>query len=423
MKHLVVSVAGLGWRDAVRHGLDKAAGLSFRPARSVFPAVTCVAQGTLRTGLPPREHGMTYNGWFCRETRKPSFWEQSSALVSGPRVWDAARRAGATAGLFFFQQSLGEAVDFLLSPAHVHKHGGGSILYRYAVPPDDDAFLRRRNGPFPLWRYWGPLAGPRAGSAVLSDFLAVAEERDPDLAFLYLPTLDYDAQRFGPDDPRCARAAALLRSQLETLAALAERRGADMAVLGEYALAPVTRPPEFPNVALRRAGLLAVRALGGMAYPDFHASRAFAVCDHEVAHVYVRDPADVPAVRDALAATGGYETIEERAAGGEWAHPSAGDLLLVAREGSWCAYPWWTDRREAPDYATHIDIHNKPGFDPCELFFDRGLRLHPRTCQDASRIGGTHGRARDVAVASTGPSLPGSTYLEAAASLPERLAP
>ena len=423
MKHLVVSVAGLGWRDAVRHGLDKAAGLSFRPARSVFPAVTCVAQGTLRTGLPPREHGMTSNGWFCRETRKPSFWEQSSALVSGPRVWDAARRAGATAGLFFFQQSLGEAVDFLLSPAHVHKHGGGSILYRYAVPPDDDAFLRRRNGPFPLWRYWGPLAGPKAGSAVLSDFLAVAEERDPDLAFLYLPTLDYDAQRFGPYDPRCARAAALLRSQLETLAALAERRGADMAVLGEYAIAPVTRPPEFPNVALRRAGLLAVRALGGMAYPDFHASRAFAVCDHEVAHVYVRDPADVPAVRDALAATGGYETIEERAAGGEWAHPSAGDLLLVSREGSWCAYPWWTDRREAPDYATHIDIHNKPGFDPCELFFDRGLRLHPRTCQDASRVGGTHGRARDVAVASTGPSLPGSTYLEAAASLPERLAP
>ena len=422
MKHLVVSVAGLGWRDAERHGLVRAAGLEFRPARSVFPAVTCVAQGTLRTGLPPRAHGMVANGWFCRETRKPSFWEQSSALVSGPRAWDAARAAGATVGMFFFQQSLGERVDFLLSPAHVHKHGGGSVLYRYAVPPEDDAALRRRNGAFPLWRYWGPLARPKVGDAVLADFLAVAEARDPDVAFLYLPTLDYDAQRFGPDDPRCARAAAVLRAELETLAAFAEKRGADLAVLGEYAISPVTRPPAFPNAALRRAGFFAVRSLGGMAYPDFHASRAFAMCDHEVAHVYVRDPSDAPAVRDALAATGEYGRIEARADGGEWAHPSAGDLLLVAREGSWCAYPWWTDRREAPDYATHIDIHNKPGFDPCELFFDRGFALHPRTCQDASRVGGTHGRTRDVAVAATGPALPGSTYLEAAASLRERLA-
>ena len=225
-----------------------------------------------------------------------------------------------------------------------------------------------------------------------------------------------------PDDPRGERAWTHLRRELETLAAFAEKAGASLTVLGEYAIASVSAPPAFPNRTLREAGLFRTRTLRGMAYPDFPASRAFAMCDHEIAHVYVTDPADVPAARAALEATGCYELVQERAPDLEWAHETAGELLLLAKAGSWCAYPWWTDRREAPDYATHIDIHNKPGFDPCELFFDRGFALHPRTCQDASRVGGTHGRTRDVAVAATGPALPGSTYLEAAASLRERLA-
>ena len=422
MKHLVLSVAGLGWRDLERRGATRLAGLEFRAAESVYPAVTCVAQATLRTGLDPVAHGMTSNGWWCHATRRPAFWEQSSALVLGPRVWEAARAAGATVGMFFFQQSIGEDVDFLVSPAHIHKHEGGSILYRYTVPPEADEALRKANGAFPLWRYWGPLAHPKAGDACLADFLAAAGRYDPDVAFLYLPTLDYDAQRFGPDDPRCGRAFDFFRRQLERLAAFAEKAGADLAVLGEYGIAPATLPPALPNAALRRAGLFAVRELGGRAYPDFARSKAFAMCDHEVAHVYVRDPDDVPFVRDALAATGAYERIDAREDGGAWAHPAAGDLLLLAKAGSWCAYPWWADRREAPDYATHIDIHNKPGYDPCELFFDRGPWLHPRTCQDWGRIRGTHGRPCEVAVAATGAPLPGEAYRDLAAALPGRLA-
>ena len=422
MKHLVLSVAGLGWRELERHGGPRLAGLTFRPAASVYPAVTCVAQATLRTGLAPREHGMTSNGRWSHALRKPAFWEQSSALVLGPRVWDAARAAGATVGVFFFQQSLGEEVDFLISPAHIHKHEGGAILYRYTLPPEADAALKKACGTFPLWRYWGPLASPKAGEACLRDFFAMAERYDPDVAFLYLPTLDYAAQRVGPDDPRSARAFAVLRAQLERLAAFAEKAGADLAVFGEYGIEPVSAPPAFPNAALRRAGLFAVRDVAGRAYPDFHRSKAFAMCDHEVAHVFVRDPDDVPFVRDALAATGAYERIDARADGGAWAHPAAGDLLLLAKPGSWCAYPWWTDRREAPDYATHIDIHNKPGYDPCELFFDRGLMLHPRTCQDWTRLRGTHGRPCEIALASTGAPLPGDAFLAAAAALPARFA-
>ena len=416
MKHLVVSVAGLGWKELERRGATRLAGLEFRAAESVYPAVTCVAQATLRTGLDPAAHGMTSNGWWCHATRRPSFWEQSSELVLGPRVWDAARAAGATVGMFFFQQSIGEDVDVLVSPAHIHKHEGGSILYRYAQPPEADAALRARNGAFPLHRYWGPIAHPKAGDACLADFLAMQAAFPCDVAFLYLPTLDYDAQRFGPDDPRGERAWAHFRRELEALAAFAEKAGASLTVLGEYAIAPVTAPPAFPNRTLRKAGLFRTRTLRGMAYPDFPASRAFAMCDHEIAHVYVPDPADLPAARAALEATGEYELVQERAPDLEWAHETAGELLLLAKAGSWCAYPWWTDRREAPDYATHIDIHNKPGYDPSELFFDRSPWLHPRTCQDHSRIRGTHGRRCEVAVASTLP-LAGDSALALAASL------
>ena len=423
MKHLVISAAGLGWRDLETRGETSLAGIPFAPAQSVFPALTCTAQATLRTALPPSAHGMTCNGVWNRELRRPSFWEQSSGLVAGPRIWENARAAGSTVGVFFFQQSLGESADVLLSPAHIHKHGGGSILYRYTAPPEADRRLARANGSFPLWRYWGPLAGPRAGDACVADFLALAEWYDPDIALLYLPTLDYEAQRFGSVGPRPDAAFARFRDQLQRLAAFAEKRGADMTVLGEYAIADVSLPPVFPNATLRRRGLLAVRELHGRAYPDFHRSRAFALCDHEIAHVFVRDPDDIPLVRGALEETGDYERINARADGGEWAHPTAGDLLLVAKAGSWCAYPWWQARREAPDYATHIDIHNKPGYDPCELFFDRGPWLHPRTCQDAPRIRGTHGRQRPVAIGSTAAILrtPPESVLEAARALPALL--
>lgn len=156
-----------------------------------------------------------------------------------------------------------------------------------------------------------------------------------------------------------------------------------------------------------------MRPVAGRAYPDFYTSRAFAMCDHEIAHVYVRRAEDVERVARLLDGTGDYEQVERRA-GQDWAHPSAGEILLLAKKGSWCAYPWWTDRREAPDWATHIDIHNKPGYDPCELFFDRSFP--PKTCQDASRIRGTHGRISTLAWASSDPRVAGDSMTALAAS-------
>ena len=112
------------------------AGLEFRSAASAFPAVTCTAQATFRTAAEPRAHGMTSNGFYSRALMKPAFWEQSAALVQGPRIWDGARARGETVGMYFWQQSLGEQVDSVVSPAPIHKHGGGMIMIMEIMSDD-----------------------------------------------------------------------------------------------------------------------------------------------------------------------------------------------------------------------------------------------------------------------------------------------
>ena len=392
-------MAGLGWRDLEARNMKRIAGLDFAPVQSVFPAVTCTAQASFRTASWPKDHGMTSNGVFNRALRKAAFWEQSSGLVQGRRIWDSARSAGAKVAMMFWQQSLGEDADCIISPAPIHKHGGGTIMENYVKPAELGPAIHAKCGTFPLHRYWGPLASPKIGNAVVDTLEASLETISPEIIFLYIPTLDYDLQRFGPDDERCGRSFALLKDQFERLAAMAERLDYRMLVFGDYAIAPVDAPPAYPNTTLRKAGFLNIRHVRSMAYPDLFSSRAFAMADHEIAHVYVRDTADILAVCDTLAATGDYETVETKTPDGDWCHDTAGEILLTARKGSWCVYKWWTDDSEAPDYATHIDIHSKPGYDPCELFFNSRFSL--KTCLDATRIRGTHGRMSTAAFASS----------------------
>ncbi len=421
-KWLIVSVAGLGWGDVSKRGLQRCAGLEFKPAATVFPAVTCTVQASFRTASSPASHGMTSNGVFSRNLRKAAFWEQSAGLVEGPRIWDDARQAGRSVGLFFWQQSLGEAADFVVSPAPIHKHGGGMIMQNYTKPDALGKRLSRACGTFPLHRYWGPLASPKVGNAIVKSIETALEVVPPDVAFLYLPTLDYDLQRFGPEDKRCDRSFTLLEKQLQQLAALAEKQHRQLLVFGDYAIGAVSQAPAFPNITLRQAGFFNTRSIRSMTYPDIYSSRAFAMADHEVAHVYVRDASDIVCVSELLTATGEYESVELKTPDCDWGHASAGEILLTARKGSWCAYPWWTDRREAPDYATHIDIHSKPGYDPCELLF--GSYIPPTISLDASRILGTHGRRCDIAFASSAPLADldaNPTILSIASALSKRL--
>ena len=350
--------------------MTEIAGLKFEPKASVFPAVTCVAQATLRTGLKPEEHGMISNGYWSETLRKPIFWEQSCRLVKGDRVWSK------NSGVFFFQQSLGEDVELIVSPAPIHKHGGGMIMSCYTKPTGMVDVLTKLCGKFPLWRYWGPLASPKVGRKCISYFEEMTNVRDVDEAYLYLPTLDYAAQKYGPDSPAAKSALKEFRKQLERVADIAMHRGCELKVMGDYEITEVTAEPVKPNVILRRAGLFKTRTVGGMSYPDFYQSTAFAMCDHEVC-VLVGPEREKAA--EILLATKEFERPPFN---------FTSHLHLLASPGAWCGYEWWTDKREAPDFASHVDIHNKPGYDPKELFFfNRGV------------VKGTHGRPCQVAMA------------------------
>lgn len=389
---LVVQVAALG-HDLVS-GADNWRG-TFRPLAPSFPALTCPVQATMRTGLPPARHGMIANGLFFRDLRKAMFWEQSSRLVDGTRIWDAFRARGGSVGMLFWQQSLGETVDIVISPRPVHKHGGGMIESCYSSPPDLYEWLCAQVGSsFRLAQYWGPLASHRSSAWIANATAALLAdaERRPDLCFTYLPVLDYDLQRHGPGGPAAVRALQRLFEQLSLLADAADAAGYDMLVYGDYAIESVQGDVVFPNRILRNEGLFAYKDVRGMAYPDLHASRAFAMVDHAIAHVYIPDPADIPRAAAAFEGCSGIDRVcaREGLAALGLDHPNSGELVLIAASGRWFAYPWWQESREAPDFDRHVDIHNKPGYDPCELYFGWPPLSVSR---DTSRIRGAHGRA------------------------------
>jgi predicted AlkP superfamily pyrophosphatase or phosphodiesterase len=421
-KLLVVQVAGLGWNLVERYGqMHVGSHIEMRPMASCFPALTCTAQAVFRTGTPPTDTAIVGNGRFDRQTRRTDFWNQSARLVRGRRIWTGHRAAGGRVGLLFWQQSLGEEVDLLLSPAPIHKHHGGMIQDCYGQPASLYGHLCHLLGrSFNLMHYWGPLASVRSSRWIVEATCAVLADPTlaPELLLTYLPHLDYVLQRHGPNDERTARPALLETEKLlRRLSTAARAAGFDILIWGDYAITAATGVV-FPNRLLRERGLFAVRQVGGCTYPDLYATPAFAMVDHQVAHIYLVDSALQATVK---ACFQGVEGIADVRQPEPTTHSENGDLVLTAAPGYWFAYPWWEDARTAPDYARHVDIHNKIGFDPCELFWGWPP---PAISLDATRVRGTHGRDDVPACSgSTASDLRGaSTLLELAARLEPWLA-
>jgi predicted AlkP superfamily pyrophosphatase or phosphodiesterase len=284
---------------------------------------------------------------------------------------------------------------------------------------------RRVGRPFALAQYWGPMASARSSRWIAEATAGLIGRRaeTPDLCFTYLPGLDYDLQRYGPGSRQARRALREVVAEVELLRAACRRDGRELVVFGDYAIAPVAGDAILPNRRLFEAGLMACRNVGGRLYPDWHASRAFALADHEICHVYVRDAAAVETAAALLRDLPGVEAVLD--AGGRRAqgvaHPRAGELLAVAAEGAWFAYPWWRAASEEPDFARHVDIHRKPGYDPCELFFGwppGSVSRNPR------RIRGSHGRvgpSRQAAWAATHLEGEAMSLLDLAAAVRARL--
>lgn len=389
------------------------------PLREIVPAVTCTAQAAMLTGVPASKHGIVGNGWLFRETGEVRFWQQSNRLIQVEPIYSTCKGLAAEQGKkfrcakLFWWFNQGAAIDVSVTPKPYYGADGNKAFGIQGTPAGLTERLEKKLGPFPFHTFWGPMAGLACSEWIARCAAEVLHEPPgpPDLTLVYLPHLDYDPQRFGCtacDWPRLLRE---LDSACGIVLDAAKKAGARVWVVSEYGHVMVNRAVT-PNRALRQGGLLAVRDGPFGENLDTFGSRAFAVCDHQLAHVYVNDTADVPRVRDLLAGLPGVARVlvgSERAEL-ELDHSRSGELILLAQPNAWFAYPFWLDDARAPDYARTVAIHAKPGYDPCELFFDPKLtwpkakvmlrllqkKLGCRTLMDvipldASLVGGSHG--------------------------------
>ena len=378
-----------------------------------FPAVTCTSQATLLSGTTPDRHGIVANGWHFRELGETWLWRQSHALMQAEDVHSTlkVRNPDLRVARLFLWYAMGAPCDLVATPRPQYKSDGRKLPDVWTSPPELRDELQSALGTFPLFNFWGPGADLRSSVWIIDAAKRVLESRKADVVSVYVPHLDYDLQRFGPDAPEARRAVTDVDRALGPLFAAAETHGARVAVWSEYGIEHAVGPVH-PNRALRAAGLLSVRDEDGELL-DPIASEAFAVSDHQVAHVYVRDAASRNRVRDVLRGLEGVERVLEGAelVSEGLGHPRSGEFVLVAAPGRWFTYYPWIDDARAPDFARCVDIHKKPGYDPCELMFDpahpapklgAAWRLLKKTLGfrttfdliglDASIVRGTHGR-------------------------------
>ncbi len=351
-----------------------------RPLREALPAVTCTAQATILTGKTPSDHGIVGNGWLFRDTGEVRFWQQSNRLIQAEPFYTTLKRQAAEQGRSFRVAQLfwwfnqGADVDWSVTPKPYYGADGDKAFGIYGTPEGLTDRLERELGPFPFRTFWGPAAGLPSTDWIARSAASLLRDDRPDLTLVYLPHLDYDPQRFGPKGCYLPRLVGELDRACSPLLDAAKAAGARVWVVSEYGHCDVSRPV-YLNRVLREAELLAVRPGPFGEVLDTFGARAFAVCDHQLAHVYVRHSSDLGRVAEVVAAAPGVGRVVSGEARREIGldHERSGELIALAEPEAWFAYPFWLDDRVAPDFARTVDIHRKPGYDPCELFLDPSL--------------------------------------------------
>ncbi len=394
---------------------------ALRPLKTVTPAVTCSAQSTLVTGLMPSGHGAVANGWYFRDLSEIWLWRQSNRLIGGEKIWEAGKKRNAdfTCAKMFWWYNMYASADWSATPRPMYPADGRKIPDHYAEPPELHDELDRELGQFPLFTFWGPMADISSSNWITKATLHVMASRNPTLVLTYLPHLDYNLQRLGPDldQPRLQQDLREVDACCGELIEAAQKDGRRVIVVSEYGITPVTNAVHI-NRALRIAGLVRVRPEEfGREVLDAGASTAFAVADHQIAHVYVQAPSRIDEIKVLIEGLDGVEQVldEDGKKAFGLDHPRSGELVAIAEPDRWFSYYYWLDDEIAPDFARTVDIHRKPGYDPVELFFDpaisapklaAGWRLAKRklgirslmdviSLKDTQLVKGSHGRPTD----------------------------
>jgi predicted AlkP superfamily pyrophosphatase or phosphodiesterase len=353
-----------------------------RTLEPVLPAVTCSVQSSMLTGEPPAVHGIIGNGWYNRELAEIHFWKQSNRLVRADKVWETAKRIdpSVTCANLFWWYNMYSTADYTVTPRPMYKADGRKIPDIYTQPEDLRNYLQSELGRFPLFQFWGPGSSIVSSRWITNATMLVHKRHQPTLTLVYLPHLDYALQKFGPNDPRISREIAAIDAIVGDLIDYFQSRDAHVVILSEYGIEPVQDSIHI-NRALREEGGLRIREEEGLELLDAGASAAFAVADHQVAHVYVKDEGSVDYFAGFCREIPGVEQVLDRNAQEQRSlhHERSGDLLLIADRDHWFSYDYWLEDSKAPDFARTVDIHRKPGYDPLELFIDPRFHLPQAT--------------------------------------------
>ncbi|WP_266367625.1 alkaline phosphatase family protein [Tellurirhabdus rosea] len=375
-KTVVIDVVGLSASligDLTPFLKSWTAGKRISTIQPMLPAVTTAVQSTYVTGQWPTGHGIVGNGWYDRTDCEIKFWKQSNKLVAGEKIWEAARRLDPsfTVSKMFWWYNMYSSADFSVTPRPQYHADGVKAPDCYTHPADLRDRLQQALGTFPLFNFWGPNANIVSTRWIADASLLVDQWHNPTLTLIYLPHLDYCLQKFGQDFGKISKELGEIDAVCRDLVQHYEKQNAEVIILSEYGITNVSRPIHL-NRAFREAGLLGIREEQGLELLDAGASRAFAVADHQVAHIYLNDPSCAAQVRSILEKTPGVELILDEAGKRQHHldHERAGDLVVMADADSWFTYYYWLDDRKAPDYARLVDIHRKPGYDPVEMFMD-----------------------------------------------------
>jgi predicted AlkP superfamily pyrophosphatase or phosphodiesterase len=363
-----------------------------------FPAVTSTVQASILSGKYPREHGIISNGLYDRSTYNVSFWEQSSSLVQTQRVWDTVKQEknSKKTAVLFWQNTMYANSDIVVTPRPIHLDDK-MVMWCYSKPVGYYEKLKEKFGEFNLASYWGPFASPKSSEWIANAAEYTLESERPNFLFVYIPHADYSAQRFGKttvqvrDDLK--KADEIVGRLVQKVSDLGIRDETQFIIISEYAFNDVKAAVPL-NLVLRDAGLLSIRTIHEKEYLDFEYSKAFAMVDHQVAHVYIKNGYERE-TRKALENTEGVEKILDSSGKKDLAidHERSGELIAVSARDRWFSYYWWYDENRAPDFAGKVDIHRKPGYDPVELFIDQKTKSIPL---DARLVKGSHGRPSDL---------------------------